>query len=421
MNKYKTTVNELAIRAIITTILLSVLSTGLIYYIQKEKLYKELGNEVKQYLDIGVSKYSVNIDILRKKEEFLKYIKKIDFVLLEVYDKNKNELYDYTNLDENSTIVDMAKKHDLSNTVYIPNNNKIYYDFFEGLHHHYFLSIIYPIYVDDELLGYIEGIKTVDKNVIKKIEDEILYVIFIIMFSVFIFSLFIFPLIYIAYDKLNKSRIELVLNNIKTVNTLGDAIALRDSDTNEHNYRVSIYSIRLAQELNLEEDQIKKLVIGAFLHDVGKIGISDLILLKNGKLSDTEMEIMKQHVNKGVELIKHNDWLENGEDVILYHHERYDGNGYPNGIKGNNIPIIARVFSIVDVFDALTSKRPYKEPFSYEKSLNILYDGSNRHFDPVILKSFVKISKKLHIQISSKSEEDLKEELNSLIVDYFLN
>ena len=205
-----------------------------------------------------------------------------------------------------------------------------------------------------------------------------------------------------------------------TINTLGNAIALRDSDTNEHNYRVSIYSIRLAQEINLEKKQMKKLIIGAFLHDIGKIGITDTILLKNGKLTNDEFEIMKQHVQKGVKLIENNKWLENGKDVILYHHEKYDGRGYPNKIAGDQIPKIARIFTVVDVFDALTSKRPYKEPFSYEKAINMLSESSGTHFDPLILKSFIKISKKLYNKIISKSHKQLKDELDGLITDCFL-
>jgi len=200
----------------------------------------------------------------------------------------------------------------------------------------------------------------------------------------------------------------------------GNAIALRDSDTNEHNYRVTIYSILLAEQLNIAKDDMQNLIIGAFLHDVGKIGISDTILLKNGKLTSDEFDIMKLHVQKGMTIVKDNIWLEKGKDVICSHHEKYDGSGYPKKISKYDIPQIARIFSIVDVFDALTSKRPYKEPFSYQKAIDILKESSGSHFDPTILDIFIKISDKLYHNISTEFQQQLKDELDSLITKYFL-
>lgn len=162
------------------------------------------------------------------------------------------------------------------------------------------------------------------------------------------------------------------------------------------------------------------MIKGAFLHDVGKIGISDNILLKNGTLNDEEFKIMRSHVLKGVELVNQNAWLKDAQDVILNHHEKYDGSGYPNNISANDIPKIARIFTIVDVFDALTSKRPYKEAFSYEDSIKILNEGYNKHFDGALLNSFIKISNKLYQDTRVKTKEELKQELNSLIKKYFL-
>ncbi len=114
--------------------------------------------------------------------------------------------------------------------------------------------------------------------------------------AILLFALIIFPLIYIAYKQLSKNRVELLKSNLQILNALGNAVALRDSDTNEHNYRVTIYAVNLAQKLALDKNEIKKLIKGAFLHDVGKIGISDNILLKKNKLSLEEFEIMKGHV-----------------------------------------------------------------------------------------------------------------------------
>lgn len=405
-------------RLIFTVILLSVVSTSLIYYVQKDKFYNNLAKEITKHVNKGLKKYNNHIKISQK--NFVEHIKMIDFVLFELYDDKQNELYGFAQTTKDSETIKLIEKYHIGAKHHFPTNKETYYDFFEVPNKQYFLLVFYPIYKDNKLLGYIEGIKTVDNSIIKKFEKKIIYTISTMLLAILIFSLFVFPLIYLAYKKLNQNRIELISNNIMTINTLGNAIALRDSDTNEHNYRVSIYSIRLAQEINLEKNQMKKLIIGAFLHDIGKIGITDTILLKNGKLTNDEFEIMKQHVQKGVKLIENNKWLENGKDVILYHHEKYDGRGYPNKIAGDQIPKIARIFTIVDVFDALTSKRPYKEPFSYEKAINMLSESSGTHFDPLILKSFIKISKKLYNKTISKSHKQLKDELDGLITDCFL-
>ena len=196
---------------------------------------------------------------------------------------------------------------------------------------YFILTIVILSIVSAILISHIQKDKTyrdISKNIVVKTQQNIFYTIVIIIITIIIFSLFIFPLIYYAYRQLEKNRIQLIQKNISIVSTLGNAIALRDSTTNEHNYRVTIYAITFAKELHLDDTQIKKLIIGAFLHDVGKIGISDSILLKDSKLTNNE-------------------------------------SGYPNKLKGENIPLIARIFTIVDVFDALTSKRPYKEIFSF--------------------------------------------------------
>jgi len=294
-------------------------------------------------------------------------------------------------------------------------------NFFEAEHKQFFLQIFYPLYKGDKLLGYIEGIKYVEPIVVDRFKRGIIATIVTVILTISIFSLVISPLIYFAYKKINQNRLDLLSSNIMTINTLGNAIALRDSDTNEHNYRVTLYSIKLAEQIELDKEEIKKLIVGAFLHDVGKIGIPDGILLKNGKLTFEEFEIMKEHVLKGIQLVQGNPWLENSKDVILCHHEKYDGTGYPNQIKGDDIPIITRIFSIVDVFDALTSKRPYKDPFSYEKTMQILDDSSGSHFDEKLLNNFVDISVELYENTKVKTKDQLKDELDNLIKKYFLD
>lgn len=207
--------------------------------------------------------------------------------------------------------------------------------------------------------------------------------------------------------------------NIELLEVLGSAIAKRDSDTNMHNYRVTIISIRFAEALGLKNGEIRTLIKGSFLHDVGKIGISDNILVKPHRLSKGEFEIMKEHVQHGMDIIQNYNWLNDAADVVFNHHEKYDGSGYPGGIKGKEIPLNARIFAIVDVFDALTSTRPYRKSLSFEETMSIIDKDSGTHFDPDLLSAFKKIAKPLYMEISTKKEEELEEILKGLINKYF--
>ena len=181
----------------------------------------------------------------------------------------------------------------------------------------------------------------------------------------------------------------------------------------------------IAEAAGLDRPAIQKLIKGAFLHDVGKIGVRDKILLKPGKLDTDEFEIMKTHVNHGLDIVNRSDWLKDTLDIVGFHHEKFDGSGYGGHIpgekvvKGETIPVNARIFAIADVFDALTSKRPYKEPFSFEKSIEILMEGSGSHFDPGLMKIFSEIAKPLYDKLSGHDDDIPKKELETIIDVYF--
>lgn len=207
--------------------------------------------------------------------------------------------------------------------------------------------------------------------------------------------------------------------NIGMLETLGSVIAKRDSDTSSHNYRVTIYSIHIARELQLDDDHIRGVIKGAFLHDVGKIAISDNILLKPNKLTPYEFDIMKTHVNHGTDIVSNYLWLRDALDVVQYHHERFDGSGYQKGLKGLQIPINARIFSIADVFDALTSIRPYKKAYSLDKSLFIIQKGGSNFFDPDIVQVFLSIAPELYNEICNEELDILKSKLNRFLNEYF--
>ncbi len=179
-----------------------------------------------------------------------------------------------------------------------------------------------------------------------------------------------------------------------TVKALAKASEGNDEDTGKHVVRINEYSAELARILGQEQDFIDRIRLLAQLHDVGKIHISPSILKKSGSLTQTEFKEMKDHTIYGAEIIGTHPNLAMGREIALWHHEKWDGTGYPQGIFGSQIPLSARIVSIVDVFDALVSSRSYKEPFPYDQALDILSHGDDRlspekHFDPDVHHSFI--------------------------------
>lgn len=216
-----------------------------------------------------------------------------------------------------------------------------------------------------------------------------------------------------------KALKNLALDNMKargeTLIVLGSTIAKRDSDTSAHNYRVTLYAIHLAKALGIPETAMFDLLTGAFLHDIGKIAIPDRILLKPGPLDEEETRIMRTHVAQGLDILRHSVFLSGAGAVVGGHHEHYLGTGYPNRLNGKEIPSIARMFTIADVFDALTSKRPYKQPFSLWESLRIMVEESGKTFDPEYLNVFLPLAPDLYRRYADAPEESLVRELVKLV------
>ena len=241
------------------------------------------------------------------------------------------------------------------------------------------------------------------------------YVVLIVLAT----SLLLYPVILTLTRRLANFSERLLIANLETIQVLGSAIAKRDSDTDAHNYRVSLYSIHIAEAIGLDAEAMRGLIKGAFLHDVGKIGIRDNILLKPGKLDTDEFHIMKTHVDHGLEIVQRSGWLGDATGVVSAHHEKFDGSGYPLQLQGEAIPIGARIFAIADVFDALTSRRPYKEPFTFEESMQIIEQGRGTHFDPALLDVFAGLAKDLHARYGGREDKQLREELTEFVRRYF--
>ena len=190
--------------------------------------------------------------------------------------------------------------------------------------------------------------------------------------------------------QLQKTLDALQIASLDFIRRLSRAAEYKDEDTGAHIERMSRYSEVVAQKMGLDGKTIERILYAAPMHDVGKIGISDKILLKPGKLDPDEWEIMKQHTTIGARILSGSraGIVRLAEVIALTHHERWDGSGYPRGLKGARIPLVGRITAIADVFDALTTRRPYKKPFSVEKSFAIIQESKGSHFDPDVVNAF---------------------------------
>lgn len=176
-----------------------------------------------------------------------------------------------------------------------------------------------------------------------------------------------------------------------TLETLVSSLDYREHETQFHSIRVARYATHLARKLGIKTEELKYVYWGGLLHDIGKIGVPDSILLKPGTLSDEEWEEMRKHPEIGYKIVKTVDFLGKARDVILYHHERWDGTGYPKGLKGEEIPIYARIFAFADTLDAITTDRPYRSAKSFKDALKEIERNKGSQFDPKITEVFLQI------------------------------
>lgn len=259
-----------------------------------------------------------------------------------------------------------------------------------------------------QITGYFEGVRIVPPWQRQQMLANALAAALMMVLASLLCGAAIYPVVvHLSADNEKKAR-EVLDSHISMMEALGRAIAKRDSDTGAHNYRVAWMSARIGESMGIDRYAMQALIVGSFLHDVGKIGIADAILLKPGKLDEGEFAQMRTHVAQGEEIVSGIGWLDGANAVVAGHHEKWNGSGYPRQLKGEEIPLAARIFAVADVFDALCSKRPYKEPLSFDESLRILERDTGSHFDPAVMAHFRPMAGEIYRQLAACSEEQTR-------------
>jgi putative nucleotidyltransferase with HDIG domain len=207
--------------------------------------------------------------------------------------------------------------------------------------------------------------------------------------------------------QLKTAMADLVRSYDITLEALGDALDLKDRETEGHSRRVTLFTIAIARAMGLPPEQINMIARGAFLHDIGKMAIPDNILNKKGKLDDKETEIMREHCFKGYQIVKKIPFLSDACEIVYSHQEHFDGRGYPRGLKGKEIPLGARIFSVADTLDAIISDRPYRKARSFSEARTEIVAWKGTQFDPDVVDVFMTIPDDVF--------EDLRREINAQI------
>jgi HD-GYP domain-containing protein (c-di-GMP phosphodiesterase class II) len=421
----------LLLRLAAATIVLSLLFAALAFYADRQRIERE----VVELAHLRISQFGQNIrDLLestdallpavleRRFDEFIEesgpvVLRDGRFVLVRIYDQAGRQLLDVA--DESFAVIPAIRQlvDDATIAALKADDFHVVTIRLDGRP---FVGVVLPLNnAANEPVAQVVGVFAISPEAIDDIRGNILLTMLYVTGLIVATALIIYPIIGRLLDRLSRQTVRLLDSNLEILQVLGGAIAKRDSDTDAHNYRVSVYSVCLAEAIKLPRDQIQSLIKGALLHDVGKLGIRDNVLLKPGKLTEDEFTVMKTHVDHGMELTDRASWLKDAQAVVGSHHEKYDGAGYPAGLKGEAIPLTARIFAITDVFDALTSRRPYKAPLSFDDTMQIMDSGRGSHFDPALLDVFRGIARDLYNTYADMDDHKSKERLELMTEEYF--
>ncbi len=276
-----------------------------------------------------------------------------------------------------------------------------------------------PSNLTQPVTGYFEGIRIMPTWQQDQMFSRSFTAALMIGLASLLCGLALYPVVvHLSADNERKAR-EVLDSHISMMEALGRAIAKRDSDTGAHNYRVAWIAANIGERMGFAGDAMQALIAGSFLHDVGKIGIPDAILLKPGKLDEAEMATMRTHVNQGKEIVTGMGWLDGANAVVASHHEKWNGSGYPMQLKGEEIPLSARIFAMADVFDALCSKRPYKEPMEFDAVMAILKKDTGSHFDPAVTAIFEPMARGIYDRLGQSTENNARLLLEDRVRQHF--
>ena len=421
----------LLLRLAAATIILSLLFAALAFYTDQRRIEREVAeltrlrvSQFNHYVrdSLDTAEPLSTVALSQKLDEFIDRTGEVDvsggkFVLVRIYDESGKRVLDraddsYESMPAVKSAVDGATIPALAADDFHVVTRRL-----EGLP---VVGVALPLANSaNEVVAQVVGVFAISAEAIDGIRGNILRTLVYVVGLVIATALAIYPVIGRLLDRLSRQTVRLLDSNLEILQVLGGAIAKRDSDTDAHNYRVSVYSVRLAETIALPRDEIQSLIKGALLHDVGKLAIRDNVLLKPGKLTNDEFSIMKTHVEHGLEITARATWLQDADSVVGGHHEKFDGAGYPDGLRGEDIPVAARIFAITDVFDALTSRRPYKAPMPFDEAMDILESGRGSHFDPALLDAFCGIARDLYDNFSDKGDDKPRRQLESMIDEYF--
>jgi HD-GYP domain-containing protein (c-di-GMP phosphodiesterase class II) len=326
------------------------------------------------------------------------------FDIAEVYDRDGNKLAESMTPD-GQIIEPLLPKHGR------PQYSEASYESLKLEGDRWILRVFVPLQEKSDtrgaarITGYFEGVRVVSEWQHQQMLNDALSAALMVGLASLLCGGAIYPVV-VRLSAENEQKARQVLDShISMMEALGRAIAKRDSDTGAHNYRVAWIAARIAERLGLRDKAMQSLIAGSFLHDVGKIGIPDAILLKPGKLDADELNTMRTHVQQGEEIVTGIGWLDGASAVVAGHHEKWDGSGYPRRLSGQDIPLAARVFAVADVFDALCSKRPYKEPMGLDSAMEILEKDTGSHFDPEVMAAFRPIAQEVFDRLAGCDED----------------
>ena len=335
------------------------------------------------------------------------------FIMVELLDAMQSELISFST----SSATSAAERFTQKGVQLLPS------DRIDGswllLNKRIYQKVIIPLYdANENRVGYIRGIYLVSLTDTKHIITRFVLSSLLCLAAVTVCSVFCYFGYLFMNNHLIRSIGELNRTTLFLIKKLGESLAKSDRKDRNHNYRTLIYAMTLAETAKLSLEQKRTLIHGVFLHDLGMLPTSTDILHKEDELDEEAFKEISQHPKLGGNLVRKFRWLRNAEQVIRFHHEKYDGSGYPDGARHEKIPMIARVFSIADAFDALTSDRPYQDARSLEESLDALEMETGTQFDPVLLASFLEIAPELHKRVTTLKDKGLEKEADKILKKY---